>query len=267
MLRLGGSLMSVLMRPWGHQHFRVRGPDTGLPVLLLNSLGTDLRMWETVADLLPDLRLIGMDKRGHGLSATPPDGWLLEDLAEDALSLLDHLGIARALVAGCSIGGMIAQHLAATRPDRVAGLFLSNTAMKVGTPESWAQRISDVETLGLAGFAPQIMQRWFGAAFRNSDAALPWLTLLSHGDDAGYIATCHALRVADLTSGSPTIACPVQFIAGTEDQATPPDLVRATAAAIPGARFELLQGSGHIPAIDNPEATARLLAGFHRGLA
>jgi 3-oxoadipate enol-lactonase len=267
MLALGGSLMSVLMRPWGHQHFRLRGPQTGLPVLLLNSLGTDLRMWESVADRLPDLWLIGMDKRGHGLSATPDGRWTLDDLCEDSVAVLDHLGIDRALVAGCSIGGMIAQRLAVTHSGRVAGLFLSNTAMKVGTAESWALRIADVEAQGLAGYAPQIMQRWFGAAFRDSDAALPWLTLLSHGDVAGYIGTCRLLAEADLTASSPAIACPVLMVAGSEDLATPPDLVRATATAIPGARVELIEGAGHIPAIDNPDTTARLLATFHRGLA
>lgn len=259
--------MSVLMRPWGHLHYRLRGPDAGLPVLLLNSLGTDLRMWEGVADRLPDLRLIGMDKRGHGLSATPQGDWTLDDLAADALALLDHLGVARALVAGCSVGGMIAQRMATLAPPRVAGLFLSNTAMKVGTDESWAARIADVAAQGLRGMAPAIMARWFGPAFRASDAAKPWETMLMRGEDAGYIATCRVLAAADLRQTSPAIACPVLLLGGSEDVSTPADLVRATAAAIPGARVEILQGAGHIPAIDSPGATARLLAAFHRGLA
>lgn len=259
--------MPVLMRPWGHQFYQLRGPETGLPVLLLNSLGTDLRMWQAVADRLPDLQLIGMDKRGHGLSATPDAAWTLDDLAADALALLDHLEIDRVLVAGCSIGGMIAQRLATLQPGRVAGLFLSNTAMKVGTAESWQQRITAIETYGLAGFAPQIMQRWFGNPFRSSDEARPWLALLSHADQAGYIWTCRLLADADLTTTSPNITCPVLTLAGSEDLATPPELVQAAAAAIPGARFEIITGAGHIPAIDNPDPTARLLSMFHRGLS
>lgn len=259
--------MSVLLRPWGHLHYRLRGPESGLPVVLLNSLGTDLRMWEGVADRLPAIRLIGMDKRGHGLSATPTDDWTLDDLAGDALALMDHLGVARAVIAGCSIGGMIAQRIATMAPDRVAGLFLSNTAMKVGTDESWAARIKGVTEHGLRGLAPQIMERWFGPTFRSTDEAKAWETLLMRGDDAGYIATCRVLAAADLRSTSPAIACPVLLVGGTADASTPEDLIRATAAAIPGARVEIIQGSGHIPAIDNPEATARLLADFHRGLA
>jgi 3-oxoadipate enol-lactonase len=259
--------MSILMRPWGHQHFRVRGPDEGLPVLLLNSLGTDLRMWQGVTDRLPHLRLIGMDKRGHGLSATPAADWTIADLAEDALVLMDHLGIARALVAGCSIGGMIAQKMAVMAPSRVAGLLLSNTAMKVGTDASWQARIDGVTAQGLRGLATQIMERWFGPAFRASDDARAWETLLMRGDDAGYVATCRVLANADLSTESPRITCPVLMLAGSADQSTPPDLVRATAAAIPGATVELIDGAGHIPAIDSPDATARLLAAFHRSLA
>ncbi|MCA3443968.1 MAG: 3-oxoadipate enol-lactonase [Rhodobacter sp.] len=259
--------MSVLMRPWGHLHYRLRGPESGLPVILLNSLGTDLRMWEGVADRLPDLRLIGMDKRGHGLSATPTDDWTLDDLAADALALMDHLGISRAMVAGCSIGGMIAQRMATLAPDRVAGLFLSNTAMKVGSDKSWAARIKGVTDHGLRGLAPQIMERWFSPAFRASDEAKAWETMLMRGDDAGYIATCRVLAAADLRGTSPAIACPVLLVGGTADASTPEDLVRATAAAIRGARVEIIQGSGHIPAIDNSDSTARLLADFHRGLA
>lgn len=258
--------MSVLMRPWGHLHYRLRGADSGLPVVLLNSLGTDLRMWEGVADRLPNLRLIGMDKRGHGLSATPTGDWRLDDLARDALELMDHLGLSRAMVAGCSIGGMIAQRMATLAPDRVAGLFLSNTAMKVGTDESWAARIKGVTEQGLRGLAPQIMERWFAPAFRTTPEAKAWETMLMRGDDAGYIATCRVLAAADLRGTSPAIACPVLLVGGTADASTPEDLVRATAAAIQRARVEIIEGSGHIPAIDNPDATARLLEDFHRGL-
>ena len=136
--------MSVLMRPWGHQHYRIRGPQDGAAVLFLNSLGTDLRMWDGVVDQLPEIRAIGMDKRGHGLSATPAGDWTLDDLAHDALALMDHLGVGRAVVAGCSIGGMIAQAMATLAPDRVRGLFLSNTGriLFVVVMQMFAQQIA-----------------------------------------------------------------------------------------------------------------------------
>jgi 3-oxoadipate enol-lactonase len=255
----------VLMRPWGHMHYRHRG-DGPWPVLFLNSLGTDLRMWDGVVDLLPQVRAIGVDKRGHGLSATPDGDWSLADLAGDALALMDHLGIDRAVIAGCSIGGMVAQWIGARAPDRVTGLVLSNTALKVGTAASWQDRIDAVTTQGLRRFAPQIMARWFGPAFRASDAARAWENLLMRGDDAGYIATCRTLAQADLTAVSPSIRCPVLMIAGTDDLSTPPEMVRATAAVIPGARVAVIDGAGHIPAIDSPAETARLIAEFLQDL-
>jgi 3-oxoadipate enol-lactonase len=259
--------MSVLMRPWGHLHYRVRGPVGALPVLFLNSLGTDLRMWEAVIDRLPDLHCIGMDKRGHGLSATPAVGWTMQDLAEDALALMDHLGLARVMVAGCSIGGIIAQQMGVMSPDRVAGLFLSNTAPKVGTADSWAARVAAVQTQGIAAIAPQILERWFAPAFRASPACLPWEVMLRRADPAGYIGTCQVLAKVDLTADLGRITAPVLMLAGSADLSTPTDLVRATAARIAGARVVELEGSGHIPAIDAPEAVAALLAEFHGGLA
>jgi 3-oxoadipate enol-lactonase len=256
--------ISVLIRPWGHQVFRAT-KGQGLPILFLNSLGTDLRMWDGVAGQL-SAPCIGMDKRGHGLSALPSAGWTLDDLVSDAVAVLDHLDVRRVLVAGCSVGGMIAQALAVREPGRVAGLFLSNTAMRMGTEESWAARIEAVHELGLAGLAPQIMERWFAPDFRSGPGALPWLTLLQRGDAAGYVGTCRVLAAADLRTLSPQIACPVLMIAGTGDLASPPELVRETASAIPGARFHLIEGAGHIPAICHPVETAALLAEFHRSL-
>lgn len=137
--------MRVLTRPWGHLHFRDSGPSGAPALLFANSLGTDLRMWEAVGERLSGVRTIGFDKRGHGLSATPEGGWDIADLAEDALAILDHLGLERVVVAGCSVGGLIAQALTVRRPERVSALFLSNTAARIGTPESWQVRIDAIE--------------------------------------------------------------------------------------------------------------------------
>jgi 3-oxoadipate enol-lactonase/4-carboxymuconolactone decarboxylase len=114
-------------------------------------------------------------------------------------------------------------YLFGAAPDRVAGLFLSNTAMKVGTDESWAARISGVTDQGLRGLAPQIMERWFSPAFRATPDAKAWETMLMRGDDAGYIGTCRVLAAADLRATSPTIACPVMLVGGSADASTPED--------------------------------------------
>ncbi len=251
--------MRVLTRPWGHLHFRDSGPSKAPALLFANSLGTDLRMWEAVGERLPKVRTIGFDKRGHGLSATPEGGWDIADLADDAIALLDHLGLERVVVVGCSVGGQIAQALTIRHPERVSALLLSNTAARIGTPESWQARIDAIEAGGLAAIAPAVLTRWFAPAFLARPDARLWATMLERCDPQGYIATCEALARADLTAEVPRITCPTLCLAGSEDQATPPDLVRATAERIPGARFVVLDGSGHLPAIDAPEATARLI--------
>ena len=256
--------MPVLLRPWGHMYFTDQG--SGHAVVYANSLGTDLRMWGGVADALPHLRHIGFDKRGHGLSATPATGWTVQDLADDVAALMDHLGLNRAVIAGCSVGGMVAMAMAIRHPARCAALVLSNTAARIGTDESWQARIDAVEAGGLGGLAPTILDRWFSAAFRQSAEALAWQTMLLRCDPAGYIGTCRALARADLRAGVATLALPVLMLAGSHDQSTPPELVRETAALIPGARVVVMQGSGHIPAIDAPVATARLIGAFLKGL-
>lgn len=251
--------MRVLMRPWGHLHFRDFGPREAPALLMINSLGTDLQMWDAVTNRLPDLRLIRFDLRGHGLSATPRGHWGIEDLAEDAIALLDHLGRRRVAVAGCSVGGLIAQFMAVRHPRRVSALLLSNTAARIGTRESWKDRIDAIEAGGMAAIVPAVLARWFTPDFLARPEARLWATMLERCDPRGYIATCGALAQADLTAEVPRIACPTFCLAGSEDQATPPDLVRATANLIPGARVTVLQGSGHLPAIDAPDTTARLI--------
>ena len=257
--------MQILMRPWGHMHFVDEGPKDAPAVLFANSLGTDLRMWQSVAAQLPH-RCIRFDKRGHGLSATPKADWMVEDIADDAVALLDHLGIDRAVIAGCSVGGMMAQAFGIHHPARARALILSNTAAKIGTHESWQARIDAVAADGIAAIADVILDRWFPKDFRARDAALPWATMLRRADPVGYIQTCRALSLADLRAGLAGIDLPVLLLAGSEDQSTPPALVAETAALIRGAKLHILQGSGHIPAIDAPDATATAIADFLGGL-
>lgn len=258
--------MPCLLRPWGHMNYHDSGARGGMPILFANSLGTDLRMWDGVTAALPGLRCIGFDKPGHGLSATPAQPWTVEDMAQDVIALMDHLGIARAIVAGCSVGGLIAQAVAVAYPDRVSGLILSNTAAQIGTAEMWAARISALRAGGIAAISAAILERWFAPAFLNSPDSLPWQMMLLRCDLDGYIGTCEALAKADLRAHLPALRVPTLVLAGSEDQATPPALVAQTAALIPGARLETLIGSGHLPAIDAPLETAALIQSFAKDL-
>lgn len=257
--------MPILLRPWGHLHYRDGGPRGAPAIVYANSLGTDYRMWDGVVERLPGYRAIRFDKRGHGLSATPAAPWTVEELADDVVALMDHLNIPRASIAGCSIGGIIGQVMGIHHASRVSALVLSNTAAKIGTAESWAQRIAAVERGGMGEIAGVVMERWFAAEFRASPEVKCWETMLLRVDPAGYLATCRALASADLRAGVSLIKAPVLMLAGSADQSTPPAMVRQTAAKIPGARVVEFQGSGHLPAIDAPEATAAAIGEFLAG--
>lgn len=259
--------MLCLARPWGQLHYECSGAPDAPAVIYANALGTDLRLWRSVAARIGGMRHIGFDKRGHGLSTTPVGGWDIGDLADDLVAIMDHLGLERAVIAGCSVGGMIAQDVGARYPGRVTALILSNTAARIGTAASWQERVDSVRQGGLQAIAPAILERWFAPDFRAKPEAVLWGTMLERCDAAGYIGTCGALARADLTAGLGLIAAPVLALAGGHDQSIPAEMVKAMAAGIAGCRFALLPGSGHLPAIDAPAELAALICGFLQDVA
>ena len=153
-------------------HYLVEGPETLPPLVFINPLGCDLRIWSEVASILkPDFRIVCYDKRGHGLSESGPDRCEMADYARDLAGLLDAIGIRRATIVGISLGGVIAQELYRQRPELVAALVLCDTGAKVGTDESWDERIAAVERGGIEAIAGSVLERWFTAEFRRERAA------------------------------------------------------------------------------------------------
>ncbi|MEX0957485.1 MAG: 3-oxoadipate enol-lactonase [Rhizobiaceae bacterium] len=248
-------------------HHAVRGPANGPVIVFSNSLGTDFRIWDAVAAAFEnDYRLVLYDKRGHGLSEATPAPYALTDHVSDLAALLDHLGIGRATIVGLSVGGMIAQGLAALRPDLVERLVLSDTAHKIGTDELWNGRIEAVTKDGIASLATPIMERWFTPAYRDPSNPdfVGYTAMLTRTTVDGYAGTCAALRDADLTESTRALKIPVLCIVGDQDGSTPPDLVRSTADLIDGSRFEIVKDAGHLPCIEQPDATAKLIREFLR---
>ncbi|WP_210485818.1 3-oxoadipate enol-lactonase [Microvirga antarctica] len=244
-------------------HYRILGRADGPALVFVNSLGSDLRIWQDVVDAFcGTYRVILYDKRGHGLSDAPPAPYAMDDHADDLLALLEQIQVKRAAIVGLSVGGMIAQRIAVRAPQRVAALILCDTATKIGTAESWAERIAAVETSGLASIADAVMQRWFTPSFREVRSAewTGWRNMLVRTPPHGYTGTCASIRDADLTADAPSIAAPTLCIVGDQDGSTPPELVRHTAGLIPGARFEIIPAAGHIPCIEQPAVTSRLIA-------
>jgi 3-oxoadipate enol-lactonase len=246
-------------------HHAEAGDPSGQPVVLANSLGTDFRVWDRLLPLMPaGLRIVRYDKRGHGLSDAPEGDYTLDDLVADAAGLIEHLGLRDVVFVGLSIGGLIAQGLAAARPDLVRALVLSNTAAKVGTAQTWEERKAAIRRGGIAAIADGILERWFSPEFRagRPDELALWRHMLTRTPVSGYLGCCAALAAADLRERATGLRLPTLAIAGSIDGSTPPDLVRETAALIPGSRFEIIDGAGHIPCVETPEAHARLIGDF-----
>jgi 3-oxoadipate enol-lactonase len=244
-------------------HYLAEGPEALPPLVFINPLGCDLRVWSEVATILkPDFRFVCYDKRGHGLSESGPDRCEIADYARDLAALLDALGIGRAAIVGMSIGGVIAQEIARQRPDLVAALVLCGTAAKIGTDESWDERIAAVERGGIESVADAVHERWFTPEFRVERAAefAGVRAMLTRTPKQGYLSACGALKRADLRPFAGLIEAPTLCLVGDQDGSTLVALVRQTAGLIKGSRFEIIDGAGHLTNVEKPAAVARLIA-------
>jgi 3-oxoadipate enol-lactonase len=243
----------------------MRGPEDGPTVVFANSLGTDFRLWDPILPYLPEgLRLIRYDKRGHGLSTCPPAPYTMGALVTDAEKLLDHLGVKDCVFVGLSIGGMIAQGLAVKRLDLMRAMVLSNTGAKIGTPQMWQERIAAVAGRGIEALADAVMERWFSPAFRATPELELWRNMLTRQENQGYAGCSAAISGTDFFTTTASLRLPTLGIAGDADGSTPPDLVRETVGLVPGSRFHLIRGAGHLPCVEKPQEYAQVLTDFLR---
>lgn len=244
-------------------HARLDGPEGGPALVLLHALGLDLTLWDGLLPHLdPRLRLLRLDMRGHGLSDVPPAPYTMGALIADAEAACEACSIRDAVLLGLSIGGLIAQGLAVKRLDLVRGLILSNTAARIGTPSLWQNRIEAVRNGGMAALAEATMERWFTRPFRAAGQHLPWRDRLLACPVEGYAGCAAAIAGTDFYTTTAALRLPSLGIAGSEDGATPPDLMRETLALIPGSRFEILRRAGHLPFLERPAEYAALVNGF-----
>ena len=247
-------------------HCRIDGADGGddAPVLVLsNSLGTDLAMWNPQIDALRrTFRVVRYDTRGHGTSTVTPGPYAVERLGRDVVGVLDGLGVGRAHFCGLSLGGITGMWLGIHAPDRLRRLVLANTAARIGPPDNWNARIDKVKTGGMAAISSAVLDRWFTPAFMAAHPAkmAAMRKMMESTPAEGYVACCAAVRDMDQRDAIAAIRAPTLVIAGTQDVATPAADGRFLANQIKGAKYVELDAA-HISNIEAaPAFTDALLA-------
>jgi 3-oxoadipate enol-lactonase len=243
-------------------HHVFEGPEDAPVLVMSNSLGTTLRMWEDQATALRErFRLLRYDHRGHGGSPVPPDPYHLEDLGRDLLALLDASGIERVSLCGLSLGGMVGMWLASEAPERVERLALCCTSARLGPPEQWSSRARAVREGGMEAVADTVLERWFTPAFRSERPdTVEWAREMLLGTPPeGYAGCCEAIRDMDLRERLGEIDAPTLIIAGADDPATPPEHAQLIHDSIPGSRLEVIPDAAHLANVERPEVLTRAL--------
>lgn len=233
-------------------------------VILIHSLGCDKRVWDGI---VPALRqratVVAYDLRGHGLSGVTATV-TLKTHAADVLAVMDNLGAQRAVLVGLSIGGQIAMQTALTDPDRIAGLVLMDTAARIGSAERYDARAAAVTEGGIAAISDQQIDRWFPAWYRDTspEKVAAMRAMLERQPVDGYLASVRAIAATDLGDRPSAITCPTLLLCGSEDVSTTPAQMQSLAALIEGADLSVIDGVGHLPPIEAPDATADQLLRF-----
>ncbi|RKT87925.1 3-oxoadipate enol-lactonase [Saccharopolyspora antimicrobica] len=242
-------------------NYELTGPDGAPVVVLSNSLGTDLTLWDAqVPALAQEFQVLRYDQRGHGATPGKPGPYSLKQLGGDVLALLDVLGIRKAHFAGVSLGGMTGMWLAEHAPERVDRLALICTSAELGPASAWRERAALVREKGTAAMVEPSLPKWFTPALAGrEDVVAKFGGMLAAADAEGYAGCCEAIADMDLLDGLGRISAPTLVIAGAEDPATPPAHAEQIAAAVAGARLEVLSPAAHLANAEQPEAVNRLL--------
>jgi len=230
-------------------------------VALIHSLALDRSIWSAVASQLVDkAEVLMLDCRGHGQSGKPSGRFTTELFARDLAELFDHIGWTTATVAGCSMGGCVAQTFAGMYPSRVSSLALIDTTAWYG-PEGanqWRERAENARTKGLSGLVNFQVTRWFSDGFRAANPELVDSTVkvfLANDLDC-YAATCIMLGDADLRHYLPSLRMPVSIVVGEEDYATPIAASQQMHDAIKQSTMTVLPGGRHLTPIQCPNEIA-----------
>lgn len=245
-------------------YWRLEGAADRPALVLLNSIGTDMGLWDRLAPrLLTRFRLLRMDARGHGASEATGGDYSLALLAQDALAVMDAAGVAKATVCGLSLGGMVAMTLALAAPGRVERLVLACTSAQMDR-QAWTERTEAVRRGGMAAVAEAAMGRFFSEPFRtrHPEIADGVRRGLDGMDPNGYAGCAAAIRDMDVIDRIGAIAAPTLVIHGRRDVSTPfaghaEEILRR----LPDARSVALDAA-HLACLEAPDAFAAAVLGF-----
>lgn len=245
-------------------YWKLEGAEDKPPLVLLNSIGTDLSLWDTVVPhLLPAFRLLRLDLRGHGASTVTAGDYTLGGLADDVVAVMEAAGIAQAAFAGVSLGGMVAMELGLRHRARVSALALICTSATMDHA-SWVDRVQKVRSGGMTAIADLATQRFLSPRFAAAHpgvAASVRRGLLTMPAD-GYAGAAAAVRDMKLIDRLPALAVPTLVVTGDRDISTPfAGHGEHLVAAIANARLVHLD-SAHLAPLEAPAALAVTLRRF-----
>lgn len=238
-------------------------PD--LPALIVGpALGTSVEaLWGATAERLAGAyRVIGWDLPGHGNSPPPQKAFRMEDLATSLVDVLNRrVGARPVLYAGISAGGCVGLELLLSCPERLLSAALICTAARIGDPVDWQSRAQIVRSGGTGEVVALSVRRWFAPGFfeRDPQRARALLETLRQVDDDGYAFTCEALADFDVRERLSDIGTPIFAVAGANDIATPPRLLRHLAANVARGRFVEIANAAHLAPAEQPNRIAELL--------
>ncbi|HTK07926.1 MAG TPA: 3-oxoadipate enol-lactonase [Ktedonobacteraceae bacterium] len=235
--------------------YRFDGPADKPVLVLSNSIGTTLNMWDRqIQDLSTHFHVLRYDTRGHGASGVPVGAYSVDRLGRDVIELLDALNISRVHFCGLSLGGMVGQWLGIHTPERIDRLILCNTSSFLGPAEQWDSRIASVlQAENLSETPDMFLRNWFPPQMLEAESAIieSFRAMLLAIQPQGYAGCYAAVRDMDMRRTVALIRCPTLVIAGQYDTVTLASHGELIAESVPGAKLVILP-SVHLSNIEYP---------------
>lgn len=251
-------------------NYRLDGPADAPVLVLSNSLGTQLAMWDAQLPAFTEhFRVLRYDTRGHGSSPVTPGPYSIEQLSRDVLAMVDALGIDRFAFCGLSMGGLIGQWLGINAGARLTRLVVCNTGAKIGTDEVWNDRIDTVLEGGqqaMRDMRDSSISRWFtpGFAERRPEQVTQLTEMIASTSPEAYAASCGAVRDADFSEQLGDIVVPTLIVCGSHDPVTTPEHGRFMQARIAGAQLIELQAA-HLSNVEQGDGFTQPVLAFLKG--